>query len=214
MNSSKIGGIAGIIEALLYIIGFTFLALVFAPMMDEGTPALERLSFALEHKTRYQVWNLLIYVVFGLVLIPLTIAINQQFKSDSLLGSKATPVLGFIWSVLVIASGMITNVGLETVNTLFQEDQAQALLVWKTLSAIANGLGGGVEVVGGVWVLLISIFGLKQSVFPKGLNYLGLLVGAAGTLTLIPGLQDLGAIFGLTQIVWFAWIGIYLFRKA
>ncbi|HAP59995.1 MAG TPA: DUF4386 domain-containing protein, partial [Cytophagales bacterium] len=104
MTTPKIGGIAGIIEALLYVIGFVFLALVFGPAMAEGTSDLDKLSFVLENKTLYQVWNLLIYVVFGLVLIPLTIAINGHFQSGSLMSSKVAPVLGFIWAVLVIAS--------------------------------------------------------------------------------------------------------------
>ncbi|HAP60375.1 MAG TPA: DUF4386 domain-containing protein, partial [Cytophagales bacterium] len=117
------------------------------------------------------------------------------------------------WAVLVIASGMIMNVGLESIETLYTQDQAEALLAWKVIGAIQNGLGGGVEVVGGVWVFLISWFGLRESVFPKLLHYLGLVVGVAGILTAVPGLQDLGAVFGLTQIIWFAWIGVYMLRK-
>lgn len=213
MKNQKIGGIAGILEAILYIIGITFLALVLSPAMNDANSDLERLSFILENKTLFQVWHILIYVIFGLVLIPLTIVINENFKSNSLIGTKVTPILGFIWSGLVISSGMINNVGLETVNDLFTQDETAALRAWEIIGSIQNGLGGGVEIVGGVWVFLISIYGLKETVFPKFLNYLGLIVGGAGILTIIPGLKDLGLIFGLTQIVWFAWIGIYLLKS-
>lgn len=107
---------------------------------------------------------------------------------------------------------MIHNVGLETIHDLFITDKAAAVTAWKIIGSIQNGLGGGVEIVGGLWVLLISIYGLKGAVFPKLLHYLGLIVGTAGILTMIPGLKDLGLAFGLTQIIWFAWIGLHLLK--
>jgi len=101
----------------------------------------------------------------------------------------------------------------ETVNDLFLTDQLAALRAWEIIGSIQDGLGGGVEIVGGIWVFLISVYGLKETVFPKFLNYLGLIVDAAGILTIIPGLKELGLIFGLTQIIWFAWIGIFFLRN-
>jgi len=46
------------------------------------------------------------------------------------------------------------------------------------------------------------------------LNYLGLVIGVAGILTVIPPLGELGAIFGLGFIVWFAWAGIVMVRSS
>ena len=211
-HNQRIGGIAAIVEGILYIIGFVFLLTILGPAMEEGKSEMEKLSFLLENKTLFQVWNTLIYVVFGVVLIPLVLAINANFKSASLIGTKATPILGLIWSVLVIASGMIANVGLDSVSQLYVSDATNALTTWKTIEIIQNGLGGGVEIVGGLWVLLISLFGLREKVFPKAIHYLGLIVGSAGILTIVPGLKELGAVFGLTQIVWFIWFGIILLR--
>ena len=213
MKNQKIGGIAALIEALLYIIGIAFLFIVLSPAMDDTSSDTEKLAFILENKTLYQVWHLLIYVVFGLVLIPLTIAIHENFTTNSAIGRKVMPILGFIWSALVISSGMISNIGLETVNDLFTKDETTAIMAWEIIGAIQNGLGGGVEVVGGLWVFLISVYGLKESIFPKFLNYLGLLVGGAGILTAVPGLGDLGLLFGLTQIFWFVWIGAAMIQR-
>ena len=211
-QTQKIGGYAALTEAMLYIIGFVFLFVFLRPTMDVGLSEVDKLAYLLKNKALYQAWNLLIYVVFGIVLIPLTISINEQFQ-PSFIGTKVSPVFGFIWSGLVIASGMIISVGLNTVADMFGEYPQTSLNTWKTIESIHNGLGGGVEVVGGLWVLLISLSGLKQKVFPKYLNYLGLIVGLAGILTIIPGLEDLGAIFGLSQIFWFIWIGMVLLRK-
>jgi prepilin signal peptidase PulO-like enzyme (type II secretory pathway) len=84
--------------------------------------------------------------------------------------------------------------------------------VWTAIGAIQDGLGGGVEIVGGVWVLLISIASLRSSALPDALSYLGSIVGAAGILTVVPSLAELGAVFGLGQIIWFAWLGIIMLR--
>ena len=80
------------------------------------------------------------------------------------------------------------------------------------MSAIQEGIGGGVELAGGLWVLLISWSALRQAAFPRWLNYLGIAVGVAGVLTVIPALKELGALFGLGQIVWFAWLGTVMLR--
>jgi hypothetical protein len=73
-------------------------------------------------------------------------------------------------------------------------------------------LGGAVELPGGLWLLLVSWAAWRGGELPKGLNYLGLLVGAAGVLTAVPTLGELGAVFGLGSIVWFLWLGIVLLR--
>jgi hypothetical protein len=207
-NTQKIGGIAAVTEAVIYIFGFILLFTILQPTINDAKSSLDKLTFIIENKTIYQLWILVIYVVFGIVLVPLTIAINEKFTEPSLIGTKVTPIFGFIWSGMVIASGMIASVGIDSVTKVFPTDSNQALNAWKIIGSIQDGLGGGVELIGGLWVFLISITGLKQTVFPKPLNYLGLIVGAAGILTIVPALSDLGAVFGLLQIVWFAWIGV------
>ena len=39
-------------------------------------------------------------------------------------------------------------------------------------------------------------------------------VGAIGIISTIPGLSDLAGVFGLTQILWFVWVGIVLLRRS
>ena len=119
-----------------------------------------------------------------------------------------------IWAVLVIASAMIYNIGMETVVGLHTSDLAQAAPVWLAIEAIFTGLGGGVEVVGGIWVLLLSLAGLRNGGLPRAFSYFGILVGAAGLITIIPALGEIGGmVFGLTQILWFAWLGIVMLRS-
>ena len=83
-----------------------------------------------------------------------------------------------------------------------------------------NGLGGGNEVVGGLWVLLVSLAALWKGGLPKTLNYLGVVIGLAGLITVVPGIEVIGAlsglgvVFGLGFIVWFVWVGIFLLSSS
>ena len=64
-------------------------------------------------------------------------------------------------------------------------------------------------------VVLLSVAALRNGGLPRAFNIFGLLVGAAGLVTVVPALSEIGGmVFGLTQIVWFAWLGIALLRPA
>lgn len=206
------GGLAALFEALIYVAGFAAMAVWLNPGNTEGMDAALRLAFVLERQALFQAVNLLIYVGFGLVLVLLTTALHERLRAgnEELMG-VATP-FGYIWAGLVIASGMLASVGLSAIATLQVKDPSLALSAWQVLAIVQAGLGGGVEVVGGIWVLLLSFVGLRVSA-RSPLAWLGLVVGISGVLTVVPGLRDLGTVFGLTQILWFAGTGIALLRS-
>jgi hypothetical protein len=84
---------------------------------------------------------------------------------------------------------------------------------WQGIEIVASGLGNGNgEILGGLWVLLVSLAALRPGGLPKGLNVLGVLVGVVGILSVLPGLTGLTGVFGLSQIIWFVWLGIVLLR--
>jgi hypothetical protein len=63
-------------------------------------------------------------------------------------------------------------------------------------------------------VLPVSLAALRAGGLPKALNILGLVFGAAGIASLIPGLTGVMiGVFGLGQIIWFVWLGIVLLRS-
>jgi hypothetical protein len=61
--------------------------------------------------------------------------------------------------------------------------------------------------------LLVSLAALRTGGLPKGMNILGVSVGAVGIITIIPALNALVAVFGLGQIIWFVWLGIAMLRS-
>ncbi len=149
-------------------------------------------------------------VLFGVLLAFLVTALQQ---SKAVLSTVGT-VFGYVWVVLVIASGMLASTGLETVATLFEARPKQATALWLSIEAMQNGLGGGVEIVGGLWVFLISLQAIRQRRPCPLVHGLGLLVGTLGILTVLPPLGYLAAAFGIGQIAWFVLIGLYLCKQA
>jgi hypothetical protein len=55
---------------------------------------------------------------------------------------------------------------------------------------------------------------LRAGPLPRALNYLGVVIGVAGLLTVVPALEAIGVLFGLGLIVWFVWVGIFLLRSS
>jgi len=107
-----------------------------------------------------------------------------------------------------------TIIGMGNVVDLFGKDPAQAATVWVAIDSVFDGVGGGTEIVGGLWILLVSWAALRGGDLPKALNYLGVVISVAGILSLVPALGELGGmIFGLGQIVWFIWLGIVMLRS-
>ena len=213
INLQKLGGIAAIFEGSAYIFGMIVFIFLLNPPNAESLSSQEKLEYLLASKELYQMTITAIYILFGIFLVPLVLAIYERLKVFTEPLAKLITVLGIIWSVLVIASGMISNIGIESAQNLFDKDPVQATLFWTTIDTIHIAIGGGNEIIGGLWVLLISWVGLMANIFPKMLNFIGLIVGLAGVLTTIPGLKDLGIIFGLVQIIWFIWLGIYLLQN-
>jgi hypothetical protein len=126
---------------------------------------------------------------------------------------RTATAFGLIWATLVIASGMVANIGAGVVTGLYADEPALAASVWLSLMIVVNGLGGGNEIVGGLWLLLVSLSVLRSSDLPRALGYLGVVVGLAGLVTMIPLLQEAGSVFGLGMIAWFVWAGIQLLRR-
>lgn len=209
-NLQRIGGIAALCEAIIYVTVFA----LYGAVLDFPTDAnvAQRLAFLAQNHAILAFVNFVGYVVFGIFLAVLVLALHERLKHKAPALSHLAAVFGLIWVGLVIASGMIANIGLGAVIKLSTEEPEHARSVWLAVNAVVEGLGGGNEIVGGLWVLLLSSAALLGNALPRTLNYLGLLVGAAGILTVYPA-EVLTEIFGLSQIVWFACLGVVMVRK-
>ncbi len=213
-NLQKFGGVAAFIESAIFIVGFAmyFTLLASANYGSLTIDPIKHVAFLTDHKTIMYAWNFIIYVAFGIVLVVLALALLERLKANSPAMIQIATAFGLIWAGLVIASGLVANIGADLVVNLYAKDPSQAASAWLSLQFVVNGLGGGNEIVGGLWVLLISWAGLRSGQLPKTLNWLGIIVGGAGLVTTLPALGELGAVFGLGLIVWFVWLGFVMLR--
>ena len=207
----KSGGFAALYLAVAYLIGFAlfFVVLDYPSMTD---PA-QKVALLVEKQMVIFSTNLLMYVFFGVLLIVLSLALYDRLKAGAPAVMQVATAIGIIWAGSLIASGMVSNAGIAPVLALHAKDPAQAALAWQGIESVASGLSNGNgEILGGLMTLLVSLAALRAGGLPRGLNALGLLVGAVGIISVFPGLTDLTGVFGLSQIVWFVWLGIVLLR--
>jgi len=209
-NLQKVGGFAALAQAIIYEMAFVYFG-AFFDFPRAGNIA-QKLSFLADNQLMLSVVNLVMYVAFGVMLAVLVLALHHRFKKRAMVLSQLAVVFGVIWVGLVIASGMIANIGLAAVIKLSVNEPDQAMTLWLTVNIIVEGLGGGNEVVGGLWLLLLSCAALKSNQFSKTLSYLGLFIGLAGIMTIHPA-DVLTEIFGIGQIVWFIWLGTNMLVK-
>jgi hypothetical protein len=208
----KFGGFAALYLAVAYIIGMVlFLVVLNYPGI---TDAAQKAALLVEKRRVIFSTNLLMYVFFGVFLVGLSLALYDRLKSRAPAIMQIATAIGIVWAGSLIASGMVSNAGIDPVVTLYAKDPAQAALMWQGIESVASGLSfGNGEILGGLLTLLVSLAALRAGGLPKGLNILGLLIGAVGILSIIPGLTSLIGVFGAGQIIWFVWLGIVLLRS-
>lgn len=211
-NMQKIGAVAAFYLAIAYLIGIAlFLVVLDYPSMVE--PA-QRAALLVSQPLVIYATNLIMYVVFGVVLAVLALALHERLQAAPPAIIQTATALGLIWAGALIVSGMVANAGIAPVAALYAKDPTQAALTWLSIETVANGLSGANgEFLGGLFTLLISWAALRAGGLPRWLNYLGMLVGAFGIMTTAPGLSDLTGLFGMGQIIWFVWLGIALLRE-
>ena len=210
----KMGGVAALIEAATYVVGFALAFTLLAPYAVGDFDPGQSVAFLVDNQAIMYIWNLIIYVVNGVFLVVLALALYERLKAGSPAMVQTATAFGLIWAGLVIASGMLIINDLGVVVDLYGKDPAQAVSVWLALDSVENAFGGGIELPGGLWALLVSWAALRAGGLPRALNYLGVVAGVAGLLTVVPPLKDLQIVFGLGSIVWFAWVGIVMLRSS
>lgn len=211
LSDQRVGGLAALYLAIAYLAAMPYFLVV---LNDQGVvDPVARLALLVNHQGSLYLINLITYVVFGLVLTVLALALAERFSDDTPAMARVIAGWGIIWSCLLIASGTVANLGMEYVAALYVQDAAGAVSAWQIIEPIADGLGGGGgEALGGPWMLLVSLAGLRSQRLPRPLNWLGLATGAAGLVSNLPPLRESAVVFGLLQIGWFIWLGIVLLR--
>jgi len=215
-NLQKMGGIAALIGSATNLLAIVMFMTLGPKGFGSDNPG-QVVAFLADNQTIMRAWYVIIYLVFGVSLIFLSLALYERLKAGSPALVQAVTTFGLIWAVLVIVMGTLTINDLGTVVKLYGENPDQATTVWLALNSVENGLGnnGGETMVNALWFLLLSWAALRARELPRVLNYLGLVVGVAGILgVLLTSLNLMAVVYGLGLIIWFAWLGIVMLRRS
>ena len=209
----KLGGLAAmyLAAALLLAMPFFLVVVKYPSVVD---PA-EKVALIASHQGSMHAMYLITYVVFGIALAVLALALHQRLASAGPVIMRVASAVGLMWACVLVASGMVFNAGMAAVADAYPTDPGRAASIWQTIEPIAQGLGGaGGEILGGLWILLVSFAGFRTNGLPKPLTWLGLAAGVVGILSVVPALNDAAQVFGLLLIGWLMWLGIVMTRTA
>jgi hypothetical protein len=205
----KAGGGAALYLALCYLMAMPFFLLVVD--YQGATTAAAKVALVVGNYASMYAMYLVTYVFFGIALGVLALALYDRLHAQAPATMRVATAIGLLWSVALVTSGMVFTYGMTTIVALAKTDPEQARLTWQAIEPVAQGLGGaGGEVLGGLWVLLVSWVALRSGALPKALGWLGAIIGVAGLVSIVPPLHDAGYAFGLLQIAWFVWVGVAL----
>jgi hypothetical protein len=76
-------------------------------------------AFLVDNQTIMYVWNMIIYVVFDVFLVVPALALYERLKAGSPAMMQTATAFALIWAGLVLASGMVFNVGTGVVIDLY-----------------------------------------------------------------------------------------------
>jgi len=209
-RQQRAGGVAALYIAAAYLVAMPYFLIVsdYKNLVD---PAQKVTSLVANQNSMY-VMYLATYVVLGIVLAALALALWKRLAGSPSIAAVGGAV-GLIWACMLVASGLVFNYGAAAVIELYDKSPAQAVSAWQAIEPVAEGLGSAQgELLGGLWVLLVSVAALRTGGLPKALNWLGILIGFAGIASVVPPLLDAVYVFGLLEIVWLIWVGIVMIR--
>lgn len=209
----RLGGIAAMLHAATYIVGIVLGVTLIFPIL-QANPG-QYVTFVAENPTLVYLWNLISYWGSAITLVVMALALYQRLNVGAPAWVQTGTVFGLIWAALIIGSANLMLNDSGVIANLYGKDPAQAAALWPALEAVEIGIVSGNELVGSLWVLLISIAALRTNGFAPSFNYFGIAVSLAGILTLFPGLvETMRMVFGPGMIVWSIWLGVVLLQES
>jgi hypothetical protein len=212
-DRQTLGGVAALYLAAALLGSMPYFLLVVD--YPGATTAADKVALIVDHYPSMYVVYLATYVVFGIAVGVLALALWDRLRADATLTVRIATLVGLLWAFALVASGLIFLYGMTTIESLAATDLTAAERTWQAVEPVPLALGGaGGELLGGLWILLVSLAVLRGRTLPTALAWLGVAIGAIGLVSVVPALHDVTAVFGLLSIAWFVWLGVVLLRTA
>jgi hypothetical protein len=213
-NLQRSGGIAAIVHRFAYVVAMVIFFGLLSPLFT--ATAAEYVAFIAENHGLMYASILIAYWLPGATVVVMALALYNLVKDDAPVLAQVATVFALIWAALIIGSGnlMLSNFGV--IARTYANDPAQAVTLWKALNAVEHGIISDNEIIGSLWVSLLSYAALSINRLNRGLCYLGLLLGVIGVGTglfaFIPEIHEMVVLFGLGMVAWSVWVGVALLR--
>lgn len=212
----KMGGAAAVLHGAAYVIALIVFFGVFSPLLDADP--LQHIAFIADNQAAMYTMILISYWVTGGTVVIMALALYERLKTDSPALMQIATAFGLIWAALIIGSGNLMLNDFGVVARLYAENPVQAEMVWLALDAVENGIVSGNEIVGSLWVFLLSLAALQTKRLPRALNYLGVALGVIGLVTgllaFIPAVKEIIISFGMGMVVWSLGAGVVMWRRS
>jgi hypothetical protein len=196
----KLSIVSAVYGGLSYIGGmFVYLQLL---NYSSANSASEQINIIGSNPILVHITTLHIYVIFSFGIILLATYLYLKLKDQKPVLGLLSLITGIVWATILIASGFISM----AVTTLLMSGTTAIDLAssWQTIDIISNALGGGNELIGGLFTGLLSLAMYKTHFSSKTTSILGLIVFVGGIISALPYLVDIGiGIFVISQIIWF-----------
>ena len=216
MNSSqKAAGIGALLQGIFFVIVLAFIFAVLPSFGFQGPNDFADPAKVLPFVASQPLVAFVLFpgdILFAVFLILTVMGLYERLQTHSPALVRLATAAGLVATALFLAGGTIGN-SLYQLARLYPQNRGVVETAFLTLNLVSsNGVGllsGGIFAYGW-WAALISWAALRAGVFPKWLNYLGLLFGVAGVgAILILPLGFLGPVVGA---VWCVWLGVALLR--
>lgn len=206
-----LAGIAFIGMALCYITLFVLYGAVI-DMPIEATTA-QNIAYLIENKGLFNLSYILGYIAFACLLCFCVYVTSCLYQQASKTTMAMASLFGYFWVVVLLCTGMIGISANELLASQNLTHPATAEVIFHTRNLMTESLGGGIEFIGGVWLLLLALASLRHKLLSTPLTLFTLVKGAIGVVTLFCTDSLLREMFGVTGIIWFIWMGIVLLKK-
>lgn len=196
----KLAAVSAVYGGLSYIGGiFVYLQLL---KYDSVSTPSEQLAIIGNNPVLVHITTLHIYILFSFGIILLATYLYLKLKDQQPALGLLSLISGVVWSTLLIASGFISM----GVTAILMNGTAVSELTsaWQAIDIVSNALGGGNELIGGVFTGLLSLALYKARYSSLVTSLLGAVVFVGGIISALPYLADVGiGIFVVSQILWF-----------
>jgi len=209
---NKIGACASIGMALCYLSLFVIYGGLLNPPVDGSVT--DKIAYLLAQHTLIKSTYLIGYIVFAGLLCLTTQALLQTYRADAPQVMDSASLFALFWALVLLCTGMIGITGLGQLGALQTTDPDGAAQLYRSIALLEESLGGGIELLGGVWVLLLGVAGWRGGLFSRSFSLFSLLKGSIGVATVVSSESILRDLFGLSGIVWFVWLGIVLWPES